>query len=94
MLAADRSCACAVWKCDAQAPVLSSVHSFSLLRVGCCGWLGPADGPGYDERADQDATTDEHREGADHANGSLVVVQLVVRRHNACRASMPMQLSE
>jgi len=26
--------------------------------------------------------------------GSLVVVKLVVRRHNACRASMPMQLSE
>jgi len=40
----------------------------SLLRVGCCGWLGPTDGPGYDERATwkQDATTD--REGADHAN--------------------------
>ena len=62
----------------------------SLLRVGCCGWLDPADGPaGYDERADQDATTDEHREGADHANWlSRGCAARGKAAQHACRASM------
>ena len=54
-----------MWKGDAQAAVLPRMHGFALLRVGRCGWLGCADGFGYEERAGLDcAMTDEHREGA------------------------------
>ncbi len=69
---------------------MPSVHGFALLRAGQCGWFDP-DGPGFDARTEQDATTNEHGEGADSCwlSLSLVVVQPVVRRHmRAVQASL------